>query len=300
MNRSLVLARASWGLWLCALYGAARFALISSPHAPLQSPPIIAVSFDASMRRAEFPAIFRRGTNEQVYQILKNLYQKNGPHTDPRIRGTIPKVIHQIWLGSPVPEKFMAFMESWKIYHPDWEYRLWDDAALAMLPMHNKSLYESSTNYGERSDIARYEILNLFGGLYVDVDYEALQPIDPVHERYDFYIGIQPLDVHLVHLGTGLIGAAPGHPLIRAAVEGIAQQSTKQVISRTGPVYFSRIFIYTAQNYPHVCAFPASYFYPRAYGESFEDRARWQKVESYAVHHWAASWTLPEAMIGDT
>jgi inositol phosphorylceramide mannosyltransferase catalytic subunit len=300
MNRFPILPHLSWGLWLAALYGAARFALISSPYVPVQSPPIIAVSFDDSMRCAQFPALLYRGNNRQVYHLFKELYQKNGPHTDPPIRGTIPKIIHQIWLGSPVPEQFVPFIKTWQTMHPQWEYCLWDDAALAALPLQNKALYEASTNYGERSDIARYEILNIFGGLYVDIDYEAIQALDPIHERYDFYIGIQPLDVHLVHLGTGLIGATPGHPLVRAAIEGIAQQDTRQIISRTGPIYFSRIFIYTAHAYQHVCAFPASYFYPRGYTESIDQRDQWQKKESYAVHHWAGSWTAQEATVGSS
>lgn len=296
-NRSLILSRTVWGFWLivCATGYAVWRATAPQMNVLPQSPPIVAVPFDVSMRRDEFSPMLARGTNPQVYAFLEKLFEKNGPYTDPAIRGTIPKIIHQIWLGGPVPERFRAFMESWKKHHPDWEYRLWDDAALADFPMHNRKLFDESTNYGEQSDIARYEILRRFGGLYVDTDYEALQAIDAIHERYDFYIGVQPLDVHILHLGTGLIGCAPEHPLIVMAVELINKQETRQIISRTGPIFFSRIFLKHAEKYDAVCAFPASYFYPRAYSESIEERACWQKPESYAAHHWAGSWMLPQA-----
>jgi hypothetical protein len=44
--------------------------------------------------------------------------------------------------------------------------------------MKNKDAFSGATNYGEKSDILRYEILSQFGGIYVDCDFECLKPFD--------------------------------------------------------------------------------------------------------------------------
>ena len=49
----------------------------------------------------------------------------------------IPRIIHQIWLGSPVPEKYKQWMDIWKNFQ-GWEYRLWTEKEVATLSLHNK------------------------------------------------------------------------------------------------------------------------------------------------------------------
>ena len=41
----------------------------------------------------------------------------------------------------------------------------------------NKKAYSLAKNWGMKSDILRYEILQKFGGVYIDTDYECLQNI---------------------------------------------------------------------------------------------------------------------------
>ena len=42
-------------------------------------------------------------------------------------RPCIPKIIHQIWLGSPRPAtaEYIKWFDSWQTFHPDWEIRWW-------------------------------------------------------------------------------------------------------------------------------------------------------------------------------
>lgn len=42
--------------------------------------------------------------------------------------------------------------------------------------------FDAAKNYGEKSDILRYEILFVYGGVYADVDVECLQPFDALAE----------------------------------------------------------------------------------------------------------------------
>mmetsp|Transcript_11949 Transcript_11949/g.34641 ORF Transcript_11949/g.34641 Transcript_11949/m.34641 type:complete len:177 (+) Transcript_11949:86-616(+) len=73
----------------------------------------------------------------------------------------IPKIIHQIWLGgNQIPPECIPWMESWKRYHPDWEYKLWQDGDLENLPLlpRCRALIASASNPAEKADILRLEV----------------------------------------------------------------------------------------------------------------------------------------------
>lgn len=120
--------------------------------------------------------------NDQFYQKVKKLETAS-------IKPKIPKIIHQIWLGSPVPEKFYKAMQSWKSHHPDWTYKLWTDKDIPSFRMENRDLFKAAPNYGMKSDLLRMEILKRYGGLYIDVDQFCIKPHDIFHHICSFYVG---------------------------------------------------------------------------------------------------------------
>ena len=112
---------------------------------------------------------------------------------------TIPRCFHSVWVGDPMPDHLAEYVKTWTRVHPSWEHRVWGDADLGWLQ--NQSLYdfaEAITRHtGQfRSDVARYEILHRFGGVYVDADFEALQPrIEQYfHERQSHRIDDRTID----------------------------------------------------------------------------------------------------------
>lgn len=48
---------------------------------------------------------------------------------NPDTPNNIPRIIHQLWSGEekPLPEDLKILSETWKEYHPDWSYELWDN-----------------------------------------------------------------------------------------------------------------------------------------------------------------------------
>ncbi|CAM9629385.1 unnamed protein product [Ectocarpus sp. 8 AP-2014] len=148
----------------------------------------------------------------------------------------IPLKIHHIWLGSPLPEAFARLRESWLARHsglssqgrgPErsnggstpWEVRLWTDADIDAFGLKNRGAYDAAQNFGQKSDILRYEILLRHGGLYVDVDFLCLGPFEDLHKRYEFYTGVS--NTGTFELNNGLIGCRPGHPIMRDIVNRI-------------------------------------------------------------------------------
>jgi mannosyltransferase OCH1-like enzyme len=45
----------------------------------------------------------------------------------------IPKIIHQIWVGGPMPDSEMQLANKIKNLNPDWEYRLWNEDNLEFI-----------------------------------------------------------------------------------------------------------------------------------------------------------------------
>jgi mannosyltransferase OCH1-like enzyme len=231
--------------------------------------------------------------------FVKSLYNKHViEQVAYKAESRIPKIIHHIWLGSPLPEKYKKFQESWKSNHPEWEYRLWTDAEVQALGLEKKAEYDAACNYGEKSDIARYEILYRFGGLYIDTDFECLQPFDVFHHCFDFYTSF--VGDYSVTLQNGLIGSVPGHPILRACIDRVHRgpfdkDSFADIWLRSGPgLLMQAFFDYAGRSGFIDVALPSNYVYPwpHIYRESNapEQIQRWIRPESFAVHHWHVSW----------
>lgn len=272
-----------------------------------------AVDFDSSMGKHDpfFDHYYQEGLNTEqarsVLEHLKLLYQKNMPsNITPQALPKIPKIIHQIWLGSPIPEKFKQYQITWQHHHPDWEYKLWTDNDIAQLHLENQQAYDLAINYAERSDIARYEILYRFGGLYVDTDCQCIQSFDELHHCYDFYAGIEfpamAMFLCPIIIPNALIGSCAGHQIMRTCIDMITAKiktnsQESDIVVKTGPVLFTTAILSIIQKASSTTdiIFPATFFYP--IDKKIKDKALIQKCikpETFAIHHWAGSWILKE------
>ncbi|KAG5176950.1 surface protein Sur1, partial [Tribonema minus] len=116
----------------------------------------------------------------------------------------IPHTLHQVWLGGSMPSKFRDLRESWAKLHDGWELRLWGGGDVEDFGLENRAAFDAATNYGEKSDIFRYEILHRHGGIYVDVDFLCLQSLQVMADNLDFFAGLA--NVGAVEINNGLIG----------------------------------------------------------------------------------------------
>lgn len=259
----------------------------------------IYIPYHTSMQTASFPDAHRI-TNRIIgidglalMKKFEELYEKNNPSKiEPSTTLKIPKIIHQVWLGSPVPDEFKDYMQSWITHHPGWEYRLWTDKEVAEITLDNQKFYDETTNMGVKSDLLKWEIIYRYGGVYVDTDFECLQPLDRFHYTYDFYTGIQPLDTQFLQLGAALFGGVSGHPILKHCIETIKDDWHKKgAPTKSGPVHFTKSFFALAGiNGSIDIAMPAHYFYPLGCRQSALHKQIWIAHGAYAVHHWARSW----------
>lgn len=252
------------------------------------------VDFDKSMQTNSYACVLHDIDNLKRFNIFKKNYEKNSfLKITKSEKPLIPKIMHQIWLGSQMPQKCVILAQTWQNMHPDWQYRLWTDDDVESFGLENKALFDKAKNFGEKSDIFRYEILYRFGGVYIDTDFECLRPLDIFNHCYNFYVGIQPLDISIVALGIGLIGSIKNHELLRLTIDSLKSTcNNSSILTRTGPMVLTNIFCNNIENVVGVnVALPASYFYPLGLSIKYASNIeKFLNPESFAVHHWHASW----------
>lgn len=251
----------------------------------------IAESYDTLIRKSY-------GYNQQEqdtsssWKLLRELYESNYiQSTD--VVDRIPRKIHQIWLGSPLPDRFKKWCDTWQVFHPSWEYKLWTDVDIDGLDMTKRDVYMAATNQGMRSDILRYEILSRQGGLYVDTDFECLKPFDDLlYLRFFVGIAYSPK----IEVYCGLIGSEPHGHIIGHCVNdlkgGYTGNDGNKIMDATGPYHITRCLLSGAREQPDgAVAFPMDFFYPFPNSMRFTDTARtYIRPVSYAIHHWKTSW----------
>ncbi len=217
----------------------------------------------------------------------------------------IPKIIHQIWVGkNPIPEKYKEYMKTWQIIHPDWEYKLWTDEDVDDFPWRNKDLFLQAENPGMKSDIWRYEIINQYGGLYVDTDMEAIRSFEAIHSRLEFYAGLGGRRLII----NSVFASKPNSPILNKIIEGLKESVHCQsydsfnfitVLHATGPYFFTKMInmVLPTVNPSLNIIFPQPYFQPTECNHSGFPKT---KRELYnirnvclAIHYNGCSW-LPE------
>ncbi|KAJ1550762.1 hypothetical protein HK096_005178, partial [Nowakowskiella sp. JEL0078] len=100
----------------------------------------------------------------------------------PVLSSKIPKIIHQSWKNDVLPKKFQNWAMTWKTLNPEYSHQLWTDnsnrALVANYYPWYLSTYDSLPKNINRADAVRYMYMHQFGGVYADLDVEAIKPFD--------------------------------------------------------------------------------------------------------------------------
>ena len=91
---------------------------------------------------------------------------------------SIPKIIHQLWIGhKPAP---INLMNTWKEKHPDFEYIYWNEEEFVKRDFKFKcqDKIDEIEEINGKADIMRWEILYKFGGVFLDADSICIEPFD--------------------------------------------------------------------------------------------------------------------------
>ncbi|MBN1148032.1 MAG: glycosyltransferase [Anaerolineales bacterium] len=225
---------------------------------------------------------------------------------------SIPPILHQTWKDENLPLEFVKYQRTWQERHPDWAYRLWTDADnREFLRQHYPwflPIYYGYTEPIKRADAVRYFILHHYGGVYVDLDFECLRPLEPLLAGKQVVFGLEP-DEHLeIHFpgGRGLrqivcnafMSSIPGHPFWEHVFKQlVAYHKSPGPLDATGPFLLTRAYESYA-NKRDISLETADLLYP------VDNQRRWDDLpaveqarireSAYAVHHWSGTWWRPD------
>ena len=131
----------------------------------------------------------------------------------------IPKHIHYVWVGGPLPEAQRSYIESWRQTNPDYEFTLWNESNIDF------SINLLSDAYNKRkwakvADIARLVAILRHGGIYLDTDIQLHRRLDPLLHHRCFF-GFQDKERSKDWVANGVIGAEKGHWFIEHALTSL-------------------------------------------------------------------------------
>ena len=202
---------------------------------------------------------------------------------------TIPKIIHQIWIGKkPAPTKLM---DTWKDKNPDFTYIRWNEKEIK-----NRNLNLNCLNrineieeINGKADIIRWEILYEYGGVFLDADSICIEPIDDILMSKKCFSGWENEEARPGLIATGTMGFPPKHPLVKNAIEWIKAndvsyaKTTKMAWHNVGPGLLTRM--YDTKLYPGLHIFPSYTFLPY----HFTGREYTGHGKIYAYQEWGST-----------
>ena len=219
----------------------------------------------------------------------------------------IPKIIHYCWFGkAPQPSITLKCIESWKKFCPDYEIRLWNEDNFDVnCCEYTRQAYEEK-KWAFVSDVARFKILNEFGGLYFDTDVELLKSVDSFL-NHEGFMGFEENSFEIKNseqqprwmLNPGLVmGCEKGNAVVKELLD---EYNGRSFYNEDASLNIKTICFYTSQYfYAHGMKSENSHqdvlgmhLYPKDFFNPMDKKTG--KIEisenTCSIHHYAASWT---------
>lgn len=228
---------------------------------------------------------YKFGQNFRPFEVVTP-----NDHTD-----QIPKIIHFCWLG---PHEMPTHMQKWvsdcrKLHEPEWIVKVWVDDEIGVFKKNIPGDWQKTwdeamagKHYAIQSDIYRYLMLYVYGGVYFDTDMEPVKPLTGLFQhRNAFYVADERDGIP----GTAFLASVPGHPLCRVALDTIPGRFGKfdfRVNVESGPLMLVEAIKAWGQQ---PVMLPQVYFYASPHKEPALPASAYK--DAYAVHRWEHSWS---------
>jgi len=135
----------------------------------------------------------------------------------------IPRILHFIWIGNKERPDYWI---SWMVKNPSFEIVFWNEKMIDNFKLKNRKVYDdfySKEEYFGASDVARIEILERFGGIYMDSDSICKEPIENADfMESDFFAAFEH-ENHPGRIANGVIGSVIGHPILKEYIKRIGE-----------------------------------------------------------------------------
>lgn len=176
----------------------------------------------------------------------------------------IPKILGHIWIGTRAAPT--ELLETWRKFHPDWEYRLYDNDYLFSRKWRNQSLiaeYYRVGRFSGVSDLMRYEILYEEGGFIPEADSVCLRATDELWQNEHLY-AVYENEQEVPGYISPFLASVPGHSYLNKVIRNLGRLWTPETLRTpwkcVGNAYLAKRL---ARRTPHdYTVFPSHYFIP--------------------------------------
>lgn len=140
----------------------------------------------------------------------------------------IPKIVHRMWLDKNVddnityPAKYNKFTKSFDNFNPEFRMMFWNMNRINnFFDTHPeiakyKIVFQNMPYHIQKCDMARYAILYIYGGVYIDLDFVFYKNLSPLLDRQLLLVLEPSIYAENYHvngiLSNALIGSVPRHP----------------------------------------------------------------------------------------
>lgn len=158
------------------------------------------------------------------------------------MQSKIPKIFMQTWKNKIVPNHWLASQKSIKKQMPDYEYILMTDRMIEkfvakhfpdFLPYLLKFPYKI-----QWADAIRYCFLYVYGGVYMDLDFELKDSLEELFQDGKSLYLIKYGEIK-DYVTNCIMAAAPGQPIFLEMIEEMKKKVPWYAIGKHLTVYFS-------------------------------------------------------------
>jgi hypothetical protein len=159
-------------------------------------------------------------------------------------------------------------MNTWKEKNPDFEYIFWNETEISLRNMSFRcqKQIDDMPEYNGKADIMRWEILNKYGGYFVDADSICIEQFDDYFINKLGFATFENETVRKDLIATGTMGFIPNHHLCEDIIEWILSEDAVELLQKArawasvGPGLLTR-FLKTGK-YPDFTVYPSHCFLP--------------------------------------
>lgn len=196
----------------------------------------------------------------------------------------VPKIIHQTYFSTKLPEAIQANVDKLKALNPDWEYRFYDDADIdAYVKQHYPDLFATfkkvNPAYGAAmADFFRYLLMYKEGGVYLDIKSSMSKPLSDIvlpDDQYVLSYWKNDAGDEMENIGKYIdipdplgefqqwyIITVPGHPFLKSVIETVSHNVEHYnpflnhgghlgTFRVTGPIAYTLAIHPLLNQYPH-------------------------------------------------
>jgi mannosyltransferase OCH1-like enzyme len=162
----------------------------------------------------------------------------------------IPKIIHQTWKTTDIPDEWRSAVHHCKTVNKGFEYILWTDETMDTFVKENYpnfyKIYKSYKYNIQRCDAFRYLVLYKYGGVYIDMDIVCKQNLNNFL-HYDLVLA-QSSNIETSFTNSFFM-SIPNHPFFKYCIDNLGENVNSyqyfgkhlHVMNSTGPLFLNKM-----------------------------------------------------------